>query len=186
MVLVALGALRRATGAGTWLGATPGGVALRAAARRRWRRCGGGRRRRGAAWRRHDDVGAGRRARGWAARRRRAAASAAARALRISAAGMPKMVLVALPWRAAWADGAGAGTGAGVAAGGLRALRRHGGEARAAARPGGSCPTTTRITSASRSGASMPPTVTPPISPRLYSTRAFSLPRQTSIAQVMT
>jgi hypothetical protein len=44
------------------------------------------------------------------------AASAAARALMISAAGMPKMVLVALDWRAACADGAGAGTFAGAAA----------------------------------------------------------------------
>ena len=44
------------------------------------------------------------------------AASAAARALMISAAGIPKMVFVALEWRAACADGAGAGTFAGAAA----------------------------------------------------------------------
>src|SRR3954468_4796744 len=43
------------------------------------------------------------------------AASAAARALATSATGIPKIVLVELAFRAAWAEGAGAGTGAGVA-----------------------------------------------------------------------
>src|SRR6478752_3856185 len=93
MVLVALEAAGRATGAGTWLGATPAGVGAGVAGL----------------------VGAVGRA-GAAPAAAAFAASAAARALRISAAGMPKMVFVALDWRAACADGAGAGTFAGAAA----------------------------------------------------------------------
>ena len=127
MVLVALEADARATGAGTWLGATPGGVTFAGAGRAG---AGAGRSAREPGRRRapqlREPAPPWRRGwPGWSALSRvperhaaaaAFAASAAARALMISAAGMPKMVLVALEWRAACADGAGAGTFAGAAA----------------------------------------------------------------------
>jgi hypothetical protein len=116
MVFVALAAeWRDATGAGTWLAATPGGRSGAAAGGGAALAAGGGAAlaagggdAAGAAGLLGDVV----RPVDWAA----FAASAAARALRISAAGIPKIVFVALAWRAAWADGAGAGTLAGAAA----------------------------------------------------------------------